>query len=366
MAYFFEPHGMPVAEYARKAHPDRFANTLSEILVLHTISIDPTSRVDVASSTGYNGVRDIITINGNVTTKADVSHPTIRWLASDLARGLGYSPETGFDPENFILHLHINSQSEEIATHADNGVAADSRPCYGYACNETPLYLPKSAVTAKRISNLLDQTFNENPSILGPDGKTQVVVHYREGKPIVKKVVVHAQRREEIEGLEAERYLAGLINPVVEDAEMRILPFIKGGPRNDKAQSGTKTGAYGEGMPHGGGSVYGLDPTKPEVYGNAIARHIAKSIVAAGLSESCKVHLAYTMGDKAPGIFIESPDDNLYLVHLAPKKIPSLFPLTAEEAIREYRLRDPEVIKSIIENGFIGNCELPWEKAIEI
>ena len=151
-----------------------------------------------------------------------------------------------------------------------------------------------------------------------------------------------------------------------EDAEVNMRLFRKGGPRTDKGQSGTKTLMYGEAVPNGGGVFWGLDPTKPEFYGTAVARQIAKSIVANGLAERCKVHVAYFMGSKEPRVFIESsPDDDIRWL-LAPQKIPSLFPLIPAEAIQEYGLRNPATISSIIDDGFIGNAELPWERIVSL
>lgn len=356
---------IPNSEYARRAHPDRFANILTESVAWRAISSYPNSMVDVAVSIGYDYEKcvDIVTINGNATTLADIGRGALHTIVAEVARHIGYSKETGFNPDEFILHRNISPQSREIMPHANNGVAADSRPCYGYACAETELYLPKSTVTAKAISDRIDAQFDRDRSFLGPDGKTQVMVQYKNGRPKLQKVVIHAQHRGTVGGEEFKRYLIGLLEPLTEGAQTTMCVFVNGGPRADKGQSGTKSLIYGEAMPNGGGGFYGLDPTKPERYGSAVARQIAKSIVANGIAERCKVHVAYSMGEGNPSIFVESIPE---IQQFDLERILRNIPLSSAEAIQEYNLRNPSVIASVIDHGFIGNNDMKWEGVVEL
>lgn len=353
---------IPVSEYARRGHPDSFANIVADTIVLRAISKDPDSRIDVGVSVGYNSDAnnssgDIITITGNMATSADLCESEMYNIVASVAKALGYTGSTGFDPGRFILRYNITPQSKEIAVHADSLNAPDSRPCYGYACNETLSYTPKSTALAKAVRDKLDAGI----PVSGPDGKVQAVIDYELGKPVPKKVTIHAQRL--VDDIEFRKYLFGLIEPVAEGAEITFLPFVKGGPRADKGQSGVKSLMYGESMPAGGGNYHGLDPSKPEWYGTAIARHVAKSVVASGLAERCKVTVAYSMAENAPSVHVESfPEIKAGCVEKLTKK----FPLSPKEAIEEYRLRSPSVVGSVISGGFIGNDALPWERVVEL
>lgn len=362
------PLKVPYSECARRAHPDSFADILAEEIVLYALSRDPFSRADVAVSIGYSGARkrDVITINGNITAAMEISGYGLHGIAGQLARKLGYSDKAGFDPDNFVLNCNLNRQSPEIGSYANNNVAADSRPCYGHACNETGLYLPKSTVSAREIRDALDDSSYCGNEMLGPDGKVQVCASYKRRIPVLDKVVIQAQRANGREN-GFDEHITGLVKPFTGSAEVIVRSFESGGPRSDKGHSGTKSLLYGEAVANGGGSLYGLDPTKPEWYGTALARQIAKSIVANGIAVSCKTHIAWIMGRELPDIFIEyGPSRRNSLVKNACAQLLEKVPLAPGEAIESYQLREPVILRSIIQDGFIGNEILPWEKPIEL
>lgn len=347
---------VPVSEYARKAHPDHLGGRRIPASIRYHVSKSG-GRIDIAALIGNDGNFDRVAIKGNASTNADLSYMTVYDLVQGEIRKVGYSNEFGFDPNAFVLDLNIRKQSPEIANHASNGVAPDSRPIFGYACAETPQFLPYSTIMAETLAGAVDNAFANGHSPFGPDGKVQVHVRYENG-PRLHKVVVHAQCRKG-KKKEALLYLEKLLRPYIGDAELVLPLFVKGGPREDKG-TGSKRLMYGEAIPSGGGSFWGLDGPKIEVIGAARARHEAVSLVANGLADRATVVHGWCMTQREPDVYVSSVPELSSLDTSWFQR----FPQTPEEAVERYCLDDPAIIREIDKNGFIGNPNLPWEHPI--
>lgn len=298
------------SEAMAEGHPDKVCDAISDAVLDEIISQDKNARVACETMAGMG----FVIVSGEITTSAYVDIPEI---VRSVIRDVGYDkPEYGFDYNTVGILTSIHSQSPDIAqgVNKEGEVGAgDQGMMSGYATNETPEFMPLTILLAHRLARRLTDTRKSGTlPYLRPDGKTQVTVQYRDGKPeYVKSVVVAAQHDPDIETEELRSDIREkVIEPVCgewlrDDTKYYINNtgrFVRGGPVADCGMTGRKIIAdtYGGAVGHGGGAFSGKDPTKVDKSAAYMARYVAKNFVAAGICEKCEVQLSYVIGITEP------------------------------------------------------------------
>src|SRR3989339_717347 len=314
------------SESVTEGHPDKVCDQISDAVLDECLRQDPNSRVACESMVKakrnlFGTLMSQVYLMGEITTGANLD---FRKVVRGTLESIGYDGDwAGFSSERFKLHVNITRQSPDIAIGVDprgekEQGAGDQGLMYGYADNETDVLMPWSIKLAHdlvaRLSNLRKY---KKLDFLGPDGKSQVTIGYRDnGVPYVKKVSIAAQH--------ADRDLPGLRNWIFEEVVEPTIPhnlletrlrditivngtgkFVVGGPEGDSGLTGRKiiVDTYGGVARHGGGAFSGKDPTKVDRSAAYFARYIAKNIVVAGLAERCEVRFAFTIGSSQPDDF---------------------------------------------------------------
>lgn len=372
------------SESVTEGHPDKISDQISDAILDAILAQDPNGRVacETIVTTGQ------VHVFGEITTTAYVPIPKI---IRDTIRDIGYtSSEYGFDADSVGINVSIDEQSPDIAMGVDRSLetrgtdsdkydigAGDQGMMFGYASNETKEYLPMPIALAHRMARRLAEVRKSGElSYLRPDGKTQVTVEYRDGKPYrVDTVVLSTQHNpdvthEQIEHDMIEHVIKAIIpNEFLdENTKFFINPtgrFVIGGPQGDAGLTGRKiiVDTYGGMARHGGGCFSGKDPTKVDRSAAYAARYVAKNIVAAGIADRCEIELAYAIGVAKPvSIFV----DTFGTGKISDAKIVDLirdnFELRPAGIIDMLDLRRP-IYKQTAAYGHFGrtDVDLPWE-----
>ncbi len=360
------------SESVTEGHPDKMADQISDAILDEVLRRDPQGRVacETLLATG------LVVIAGEITTTAHVDFPAV---AREVVRRIGYdNAEYGFDARTCSVISTINAQSPDIAMGVDTGGAGDQGLMFGYACTETPELMPLPIQLAHRLTKRLAQVRRDGTlEYLRPDGKAQVSVEYRDGKPHrVAAVVVSTQHAESVKSDELRRDIErhvirhvitnGLLDA---DTKLHINPtgrFVIGGPMGDTGLTGRKiiVDTYGGYAPHGGGAFSGKDPTKVDRSAAYMARYIAKNVVAAGLADRCQVQLAYAIGVAEPvSIYIETFGTGKMRPETIAELIRAHFSLTPLGIIETLDLRRP-IYSPTAAYGHFGRNEesFTWER----
>lgn len=373
------------SESVTEGHPDKIADQISDAILDDILSKDLNGRVacETIVTTGQ------VHIFGEISTTARVDIPKI---VRQTIKEIGYTnARFGLDYETCGILVSLDEQSPDIAlgvnrslesrekNHADYDIGAgDQGMMFGYACNETPEYLPLPIALAHRLSRRLAEVrkTGELPYIR-PDGKTQVTVEYDNGKPVrVDTIVISTQHNPEVD---QETIHQDMINHVIkavipeefidDDTKYLINPtgrFVIGGPQGDAGLTGRKiiVDTYGGMARHGGGAFSGKDPTKVDRSAAYAARYVAKNIVAAGLADKCEIQLAYAIGVAQPvSILVDTfgtgklPEEDIVAL------IEKNFELRPAGIIDMLNLKQP-IYKKTAAYGHFGrtDIEFPWEK----
>ena len=360
------------SESVTEGHPDKIADQISDAVLDAILEQDPTARVacETLVTTG------LAVVAGEITTSAKINY---KQIIRDTINEIGYNnAEYGYDSNTCSVMDAIGTQSPDIAQGVDTGGAGDQGLMFGFACNETEELMPLPIQLAHNLTRKLSvsRRSGELP-YLRPDGKSQVTVEYRDGKPFrVEAVVVSTQHAEEVstEQLRAdvmEKIIRATIpaNLLDEDTKYHINPtgrFVVGGPMGDAGVTGRKiiVDTYGGYAPHGGGAFSGKDPTKVDRSAAYMARYIAKNIVAAGLAEKCTVQLAYAIGVAEPvSVRIDTHGTGRVDEDKLAEVVRKNFELTPKGIIETLDLRRP-IFKATAKFGHFGrtNDEFTWEK----
>ena len=297
------------SESVTEGHPDKIADQISDAVLDAILAQDPRGRVacETLLTTG------LVVVAGEITTACYVD---IADLARRTIEDIGYlSSDHGFDCKTCGVIIAIDKQSPDIALGVDKEGAGDQGLMFGYACRETEELMPLPIMLAHRLVERLSRVRRAGTlPYLRPDGKSQVSVRYRDGRPVaVETVVISTQHADDV-GQDRIRQdvLEHVITPVVpkelvDPAKIvyHINPtgrFVTGGPMGDTGLTGRKiiVDTYGGSCPHGGGAFSGKDPTKVDRSGAYMARHVAKNIVAAELATRAQVQVAYAIGVPEP------------------------------------------------------------------
>ena len=307
--YFF------TSESVTEGHPDKVADAISDSVLDNIMALDKKCRVacETLVTTG------LAFISGEITTECYVDLPQV---VRDTIRDIGYSSSRmGFDYQTCSVISSIDRQSPDIAQGVNVGEglfkdqgAGDQGLMFGFASNETPELMPMPITFAHKLCRRLT-TVRKNGSLdfLRPDGKSQVTIEYENGTPKrVDAVVVSAQHKDDVtyEDLREaiiEEVIKKVIPADMTDGDTRyfINPtgrFVIGGPMGDCGLTGRKiiVDTYGGQGSHGGGCFSGKDPSKVDRSASYMGRHIAKNIVAAGISKKCEIQIAYAIGVAEP------------------------------------------------------------------
>ncbi len=360
------------SESVTEGHPDKMADQISDAILDEVLRRDPQGRVacETLLATG------LVVIAGEITTTAYVDFPTV---ARDVVRRIGYdNAEYGFDAKTCSVISTINAQSPDIAMGVDTGGAGDQGLMFGFACTETPELMPLPIQLAHRLTQRLAQVRRDGTlEYLRPDGKAQVSVEYRDGRPHrVAAVVVSTQHAESVKSDELRRDIERhvirhiITNGMLDaDTKLHINPtgrFVIGGPMGDTGLTGRKiiVDTYGGYAPHGGGAFSGKDPTKVDRSAAYMARYIAKNVVAAGLADRCQVQLAYAIGVAEPvSIYVETFGTGKIRPETIVELIRAHFSLTPRGIIETLDLRRP-IYSPTAAYGHFGRDEesFTWER----
>jgi S-adenosylmethionine synthetase len=316
-----------------------------------------------------------VILAGEITADAFIDYQRV---ARETVREIGYTrAKYGFDCDTCSVLTAIDRQSPDIAMGVDTGGAGDQGLMFGFACNETPELMPLPIQLAHSLSLQLSKVRkNSLLPYLRPDGKSQVTIEYRDGRPFrVEAVVISTQHDADVstEKLRDDISLH-VINPTVpselldKNTKIHINPtgrFVTGGPQGDAGLTGRKiiVDTYGGYAPHGGGAFSGKDPTKVDRSAAYMARYIAKNIIAAGLSEKCLVQLAYAIGIAEPvSVLVDTGGTGIIDEGRLATLVRDSFDLTPQGIISHLKLRQP-IYRQTAAYGHFGRhgATFTWE-----
>ncbi len=375
------------SESVTEGHPDKMCDQISDSILDALLVQDPNSRVacETAVTTG------LVMVIGEITTNAYVD---IQKVVRQTVKEIGYDrAKYGFDCETCAVINAIDEQSADIAMGVDEALehkegtmkdeveavgAGDQGMMFGFACDETPEFMPLPISLAHKLAKRLsDVRKDKTLDYLRPDGKTQVTVEYEDEKPVrIDTIVISTQHNPEVTREQIEKDLIeNVIKPIVdsklldENTKYLINPtgrFVIGGPQGDSGLTGRKIilDTYGGYARHGGGAFSGKDSTKVDRSAAYAARWVAKNVVAAGLAKKCEIQLAYAIGVAEPvSVLVDTFGTGIIADEKISEIISKNFDLRPGAIIRDLGLRRP-IFKQTAAYGHFGRTDvsLPWEE----
>ena len=360
------------SESVTEGHPDKIADQISDAVLDEVMKHDPKGRVacETLVTTG------VAVVAGEITTTAHVDYDE---LVRGTIRGVGYDrAKYGYDADTCAVMCTVKRQSPDIAMGVDTGGAGDQGLMFGFACDETEELMPMPIQLAHRLTQRLSEIRKSNKvDFLRPDGKSQVTIEYRSGRPVrVACVVISTQHSEKVSNADLRDAITEhVIKPIIpasmldSNTKYHINPtgrFVIGGPMGDAGLTGRKiiVDTYGGYSRHGGGAFSGKDPSKVDRSACYMARYIAKNIVAAGLARKTEVQLAYAIGVAEP---VSVMAETFGTAAIPEEKITTLirefFMLTPKAIIETLDLRRP-IYKATAAYGHFGRSGpgFTWER----
>jgi S-adenosylmethionine synthetase len=390
MSDSFDNEFLFTSESVTEGHPDKIADQISDGVLDAVLRDDPTGRV--ACETLVN--TGLIVVSGEISTHTYVD---IQDIARETVRRIGYDNATyGFDCNTCAVINAIDKQSPDIAQGVDTAYEARTDPgdedeldiagagdqgmMFGYAARETDELMPLPISLAHRLAKrLADVRKAEELGYLRPDGKTQVTVRYRDGRPAeIEKLLISSQHKEGAESLIKEDLWEHVVEPVLPEdlydtkklrKNFLVNPtgrFVIGGPMGDCGLTGRKiiVDTYGGMARHGGGAFSGKDPSKVDRSAAYAARYVAKNLVAAGLADRTEVQVAYAIGVAHPvSVMIETfGTENVPRTRIA-ELVDEHFDLRPG-AFREYLKLHRPIYQKTAAYGHFGreDADFSWEK----
>jgi len=355
-------------------HPDKICDAISDAIVDAALAQDPNSRTGIETVAGANRVA----LFGEIKTKADLNFEKIVF---DKVKQLGYTvPAWGFSDESEFSN-DVHQQSPEISMGVDqDGVlgAGDQGMMFGFACDETPEFMPLPIAIAQSLARRIDETrINKDLPWLRPDGKAQVTVRYEKGKaPSIAKLVLAVAHDEKTTAEQVrQEAIKQIVKPVLDSYKLQLPEdaniTINGtglwhipGPESDAGLTGRKivVDTYGGYARVGGGAFSGKDPSKVDRSGAYAARYIAKNIVAAGLATKCEVGLAYVIGKPTP---LMQTIETFGTATVSDKELHAFKDKLIDTSVKgicdTLDLRRP-IYSGTSAYGHFGKADLPWEQ----
>ena len=345
------------SESVSEGHPDKMCDQISDAILDALIAKDPDSRVacETLAKTG------MVVVAGEITTRATINYSDV---VREVVQDIGYtSSELGFDATTCSVLSAIGQQSPDISQgvtegeglHKEQG-AGDQGMMFGFACDETKEFMPFPIYTAHRLVEALTQARKSGQlPFLRPDAKSQVTVHYKDGKPARADTVLISTQHN------PDAAYNTIKEAVIEDIIKIVVPkefvdnktvflvnptgrFVHGGPFADCGLTGRKIivdtyGGYGR---HGGGAFSGKDPSKVDRSAAYMARYIAKNVVAAGLATRCEVQVAYAIGMAAPvSVLVDTFGTGVLPDERISKVVTEIFDLRPAEIVKTLSLKRP-------------------------
>lgn len=357
------------SESVAAGHPDKLCDAVSDACVDAVLAQDPRGRVAIETVASKNR----LILLGEVGTSARVNFGDV---AREQVRRLGYvNPAYNFTHESPLL-VDIHEQSSEIAVGVSAQGAGDQGMMYGYACTETPQRMPMPITLAHALAEKIDMVRESGRlPYLRPDGKTQVTVQYKNGRPDkVTKVVVAAPHEEKVPLSDVKQDIfLEVITPVLGEYDFAVQltevlvngtgTWHHGGPATDTGLTGRKivVDGYGGYVRVGGGAFSGKDPSKVDRSGAYAARYIANNLVAHGLAEEAEVQLAWAIGQREPLMDeIETYGTEKYSLNAVRDFARKVLDTSVEGIIEGLNLRRPIYLPTAA-YGHFGRSGFPWE-----
>ena len=362
------------SESVTEGHPDKICDNISDTILDECLKQDRESRVAIETFVSNNNV----TIAGQITTKANIN---IEKIVREKLKEIGYDNEkTDIDYRTCKITTDITKQSPDIALGVDVGGAGDQGMMFGFACDETPNYMPYAIYMAHKLSKRLTDVRKQGIiPYLRPDGKTQVTIEYEDDKP--KRIETILISTQHLESVELETLRKDVIEKVIneeipqnmmdENTKIYINPtgrFVIGGPLGDTGLTGRKiiVDTYGGYARHGGGCFSGKDASKVDRSAAYMLRFIAKNIVANGYAKKCEIQVSYAIGMKEPlSIYVNTFGTGTKTDEEIVELIKQKFDLTPDGIINYLNLKEP-IYEETTNYGHFGKENLPWEKIIKL
>jgi S-adenosylmethionine synthetase len=387
-SFMDSPEYLFTSESVTEGHPDKICDQVSDAVLDACLEQDRFSRVacETATKTGF------IMLLGEITTNATLFYDQ---LVRKVVTEIGYDDSAkGFDGNSCGVQVAIARQSGDIAMGVDKAFeaktgemteseieavgAGDQGMMFGFACNETPVLMPMPIYLAHKLARRLSAVRKDGTlPWLRPDGKTQVTIEYRYGRPYrVHTVLVSTQHHPDKGQKEIfDAIIEHVVKPTIPadlihgDIKYFVNPtgrFAIGGPMGDAGVTGRKiiVDTYGGMGRHGGGAFSGKDPTKVDRSAAYAARWVAKNVVAAGLAERCEIQVAYAIGVAHPlSVNVETFGTGVIADDQISKLITQHFDLRPGAIIRDLDLRRP-IFRQVAAYGHFGrdDLDLSWEK----
>ena len=372
------------SESVTEGHPDKICDQISDAVLDAILAKDPQARV-ACESIATTGM---VLVMGEISTQCYVP---IEKIARDTIIEIGYDkPEYGFDGNSCAVLLSVDEQSPDIAMGVNDALetraqgrfdigAGDQGMMFGYACDETPEFMPLPIYEAHRLTRRLAAVRKAGTlPYLRPDGKAQVTVEYDENnQPIrIDTVVLSTQHSEGVSHEQIERdMIEHVIRPAIsahmldENTRYYINPtgrFVVGGPQGDSGLTGRKiiVDTYGGMGRHGGGAFSGKDPTKVDRSAAYALRHAAKNVVAAGLAKRCEIGAAYAIGVAHPvSITVDTFGTGAMPDAAIADLVARTFDMRPTAIIERLDLRRP-IYRQVASYGHFGrdDLDLSWDR----
>ena len=368
------------SESVSEGHPDKICDRISDSVLDLYMSKDPQARcgVETFATTNY------VLIGGETRCSKEVSHKEIEDIARNVIKEIGYEQD-GFHWKNAQVDIRIHQQSADIAQGVDaagnkDEGAGDQGIMFGYACTETPAFMPAPIYYSHAILRALSEARRSGKlPQLEPDAKSQVTLEYKNDKPVrARSVVVSTQHKEGLSQGDVRDIVIPYIKKTLPEgwmpteAELYINPtgkFVIGGPDGDAGLTGRKiiVDTYGGAAPHGGGAFSGKDPTKVDRSATYAARYLAKNVVAAGYAEGCTIQLSYAIGVSHPiSVYLNTHGTGTVPEHVIVKAVQQLVDLSPRGIREHLKLNRPIYARTAAYGHFGREPEadggFSWEK----